>query len=496
MENDSVDLCRKRRWQGRLIETAWLLGLFVFLFIFFNSVHPLAIHDGDDWGYASFTRGALPIWKYWNPTRVLPEILSPLCVTLAGYVVMPFTGDFFTSITICAAFMVSLMITVYVFLVLRMLKRTCSLTVGKVTLICAVFLVFHFVIFRSQRSENVHLFYSWNFNTYFYYTIPNLLNASLVMLWETSGGREYLGDKDHVVRQGFVVLAGYLAIFSNLFSSYIIAVYAGVCLLEALPKLKWKRLYEWFRENAWALLVLTAWFVSAFYEINGVRSNYLGEESNGLSGLKQAAWNLVSRMKTLNTVFFRVCAVTVVLALLLLVHSRLRNEEDRHFARRFCRYLMCGVLSGFYLLLLCSGSMQGYIRRPDVIFGGGFFLIVAVILSMAYVVRRMPRSVLILPLLLVVLIFESDTRVNTFCEPNLDGYSATKCNAINQAIMNQILEAAEAGVSEAEIEVPEGPYWFISDAMARAMLNCGLIDHEIVGYDVEVEDFFERYGIR
>lgn len=493
MERHGVDLRGMRRWQEALMEIACAVGLFAFLFIFFNSVHPLAMHDGDDWGYASFTRGALPIWKYWNPTRVLPEILSPLCVTLAGYAVMPFTGDFFTSITACAAFMVSLMITVYVLLMLRMMKRTCGMSSGRAALLSAIFLVFHFVIFRSQRSDNVHLFYSWNVNTYFFYTIPNLLNAALVLLWEA--GAERLGDRNHIVRQGFVVLAGYLAIFSNLFSSYILAIYAGVRLLCALPDLRRDRFGEWLRGHAWSLLVLAAWLVSAIYELNGQRAEYLEGETSIISSFRRAASGVVSRIRTLNPVFFTVCAVTVALALVLLAHSRLRDEADRRFAGQLLRFLICGILSCAYLLMLCAVSAPDYMDRPDVLFGGIFFMLVLVILSMSYVLRRIPRAVLLLPLLLVVLVFEADTRVKTFCEPNIDGYSAQKCNAINQAIMDQIMMAAEAGLSEAEIEVPEGPYWFVPDAMARAMLNCGLIDHELVGYNVEVQDFFERYGI-
>ena len=187
--------------------------------------------------------------------------------------------------------------------------------------------------------------------------------------------------------------------------------------------------------------------------------------------------------------------MTIALALVLLAHSRLRDEADGRFAGQLLRFLICGILSCAYLLMLCAVSAPDYMDRPDVLFGGIFFMLVLVILSMSYVLRRTPRAVLLLPLLLVVLVFESDTRVKTFREPNIDGYSAQKCNAINQAIMDQILTAAEAGFSEAEIEVPAGPYWFVSDAMARAMLNCGLLDHEIVGYNVEIQDFFERYGI-
>lgn len=491
MERDGVDLRGMRRWQEALMEIACAVGLFAFLFIFFNSVHPLAMHDGDDWGYASFTRGALPIWRYWNPSKVLPEILMPLCVSVAGYLVMPFTGDFFAAITWVNAFVVSMMITVYACMLMRCLAHTAGRSLPEAALLSAIFVAFHFVAFRTQRSENVHLFYSWNVNTYYNYLIPVLLNASLVLFWEANAPRR----PQCGVRHGFLVLAGYLAIFSNLFCSYVLAVYAGVRLLASLRMCRKGAVKPFFQRNLWELMTIAAWGVAAVFELSGGRAQDLGTYGGIPAHIKRAAWRLLARAGTLNRAFLAVCVVSVLLALVLLAHSRLRDEADRRFAGQLLRFLICGILSCAYLLMLCAVSAPDYMDRPDVLFGGIFFMLVIVILSMSYVLRRIPRAVLLLPLLLVVLVFEADTRVKTFCEPNIDGYSAQKCNAINQAIMDQILMAAQAGLSEAEIEVPEGPYWFVPDAMARAMLNCGLIDHELVGYNVEVQDFFERYGI-
>ena len=85
---------RAQRRRDRLIAALLALGVFGFMLLFFACVHPLVLHDGDDWGYSSYSRGALPIWGYWNPSRVLPEILSPACASAAAYAVMKEDGRY------------------------------------------------------------------------------------------------------------------------------------------------------------------------------------------------------------------------------------------------------------------------------------------------------------------------------------------------------------------------------------------------------------------
>ena len=149
-----------------------------------------------------------------------------------------------------------------------------------------------------------------------------------------------------------------------------------------------------------------------------------------------------------------------------------------------------------FLLLLCAASAPEYMDRPDVLFGGIFFLLMLVMLSIAYVIRKVPQIVMIVPLLIVVLAFESDTLVKTYRESNLDNLPPDVCVSINEAIMGQIMDVAERGENTMNVEIPkEGPYWYIGHAVAEAMLNCGLIDHEMFTTDIPCDDFFERYGI-
>ena len=84
----------------KIAEAAFWIAAFVFLCVFFSVVHPLQVWDGDDWLYISWRRNAYPIWKAWNPSRILPETFMSMVAGVGVYAVYPFTKDYLQSITI------------------------------------------------------------------------------------------------------------------------------------------------------------------------------------------------------------------------------------------------------------------------------------------------------------------------------------------------------------------------------------------------------------
>lgn len=484
---------RAQRRRDRLIAALLALGVFGFMLLFFACVHPLVLHDGDDWGYSSYSRGALPIWGYWNPSRVLPEILSPACASAAAYLVMPLTGSFNTAYTLLLAAAVSACITVYALMLMRLMQREGGCTAAAAAMLSALFLVMHFLIFRTQKTGNDHLLYSWNVNTYFFYTIPNLLNAALALMWAGAGGRALRPGGG--MGQGFLLLAVYLAVFSNLFASQILAVYAFVTLALALAKTRgrgaWRRTLG---EHGWLLLVLALWLTAAVFDMNGGRSDSLTSGSL-MQRLLETLRGMLARARMLNAKFVGVCALSLAGALALFALRRERDERDGRFIALLVRFLLCAVCCGVCTAALCTASSPEYARRADVLFAPAFFLLAAVMTALAYIVSRAPHVGMVLPLLCLVLIFETDTRITTFREPNIDQLSPKQCVAINEAIMNQIAGADREGLTELAVEVPAGSFSFLSDGMMRTMLKCGLIDRYIQCTNVEIEDFCARYGI-
>lgn len=60
-----------------------MFAIFAFFMYFFTIAHPVYPFDIDDWGNMISMRWAHPIPYDWNPTKVLPEMLLPLCTEIA-----------------------------------------------------------------------------------------------------------------------------------------------------------------------------------------------------------------------------------------------------------------------------------------------------------------------------------------------------------------------------------------------------------------------------
>lgn len=200
---------RTKRWHAGL----FALAVFAFAFVFFAKVHPLVLYDGDDWATASYQRGALPKWHGWNPGRVFPEIFMPLCTSIGAHVLYPLTGDYVGAMSLVFAFTAAAFITAYVGLLRRFAGRRFALDAPASVLLAALFLALHFLCFRAQEYGNEHLFYAGNVCTFFYYTLPALLNADIVLLWEAGGCFERFADPRHPARDGLLLLAVYLGVF-------------------------------------------------------------------------------------------------------------------------------------------------------------------------------------------------------------------------------------------------------------------------------------------
>lgn len=59
-----------------------MFSIFAFFMYFFTIAHPVYPFDIDDWGNMISMRWAHPIPYDWNPTKVLPEMLLPLCTEI------------------------------------------------------------------------------------------------------------------------------------------------------------------------------------------------------------------------------------------------------------------------------------------------------------------------------------------------------------------------------------------------------------------------------
>lgn len=468
----------------KLYRAGWYMIVFGFMYVWFTQIKPLVAYDGDDWLYLSFVRRAVPIWKDWNPARVLPEVLMPLCGGIAAYVVMPITGDYIGSITIVSALVTSGFITVYVWCFDRLMQRLFCLNAVRQIIMSALFLLLHFMVFRGEPSHNNYLFHCWDLTCVYYYLIPALLNCSLVMYMMVNSDCREMMAAEAPGKASVCLLAAYFAIFSNLPSSVILGIYAGVRMLTDLMR-SWKKV-EWkvyLKDHAVHEVILFGWVLSAVMELTGVRAqDDMGYRLPFLQGLKETTYRLLLVLKNSNEAFIMFAVVVAVVALVVLLRSRKKHQE-RELLWMVGETMLCAVIMLAAVIILCAKVDITYVTRSEYLFGLYFYGLLILLVALTFVLSRQPKLWAVLPLLLCILASYINTDGMTFPDSNLQSCEPSVCKAIDEDIIDQIIAASQAGQKVVTIRVPvtdNAENWphagFVGDRIANTLYEHGLLN--------------------
>ena len=165
----------------KLLRLAFWVCVFTWCMVFFYRIKPLIPYDLDDWTYIAHRRLAVPVWRLWNPSKVLPELLLPFCSEVGVHLIMPFLKDYLHSLSFSYALFTGAFICVYLILMERMLREMFKLSRFQAYLLSVFYLVLHFWLLRTSEDRNNHMLFAKNLNCFFNYVIPNVLNASLVL---------------------------------------------------------------------------------------------------------------------------------------------------------------------------------------------------------------------------------------------------------------------------------------------------------------------------
>ena len=214
--------------KNKFIEIIFFIIIFLFFFIFFAKIHPIVLFDTDDWYNSIFSRSAIPIIGEWNPTKVLPEILMPFVVTYGNSFMSLFSNDFMSNMIYVNAFVVSIFITIYISMFYKLIKKRNSESLVTNILITIIFIIFHFLIFRSSKEDSFYMFHAFDMSCYYHYLIPVLLNCSLVMFYLN---HDTFIFKDSKIKTSFMILILYLSIFSNIYSNIVLTSFIGITLI-------------------------------------------------------------------------------------------------------------------------------------------------------------------------------------------------------------------------------------------------------------------------
>ena len=477
--------------RNRRINLIFCLAVFAAMSVFFIVLHPIPIMDEDDVIYTVLSRRAIPIPGAWNPSRMMPELLSSLCGNLAGLCAALHLGRFISCQIAVLGLMLAALITVYIFSLKRLLEKRFRLGQFSAVCLALLFLLLHFLVFRSADSRNLYMFHTYDQCCVFFYTMSALLCCSLV-LWFMAEDEEPQLTGKRPLRESMLVLVLYLAVFSNLFGSAVLAAYAFFCTLRGFVREK--------KANPIWLAVVLGWSLAAVLEATGGRAGG-GAGSFRLSKLSLAAAEL-STLFGKTALLFRLLVLAALLAALGLLAAE-KSRENRKAGLSFVGGILAWALpNALFLLLLSAAVNPKYAGRPEAMFTLLFTLMLLMVLCFAAVVRRWPRTALVLPIVLLFVYSMTNTRFLTFADSNpleLDGHLAA---AVENEIYEGIITAAEAGETEITIDVPlsgEETNWphdgNIGNPIAQFFLKYGLIDHEILVHTNPSEAFNRRFNI-
>ena len=479
----------------RLAAAAFCLLVFLCLLLFFTLLHPIPVMDGDDMVYIIKPRPAIPIPSSWNPARVLPETLMPLCGNLAGLLASLDLGSFIDCQVFVLAAMLSAFITLYVWALRRLLLRRFALPRPAADGLAVLFLLLHFLVFRSEKAGNLHLFHTYDACCVFFYTIPALLSCTLVLLLMAEEMPEGLFTAAQPVRGALWLTGLYFAIFSNLFSSAVLAIYASLRFLGAAG-----------RRNRRQLLFFAApvllWLAALALEAFGGRAGSLsGNSRHVLDNLRPARDAFLSLLQRTSPLF-RLMAAALPLGLLLILLLRRRAETGPFFALAGT-VLLCLIPALLFHLLLAAAATHYYAGRPEAAFPLLCLVFLLLILCAAQLLRQASRLALLLPLVLIVVLSMTNTEGRTFADSNPMDLNGILLQEIENDIGEQILAAARGGRDEVSVEVlrsaddwanwPHNPA--IGNAFSSIFLKFGLIGRPVSVTVVPSDAYNARFGV-
>ena len=439
-------------------ETLFFAICFIMLFLFFAYVHPLIPYDGDDWANLSMMRVAYPRWGIWNPIKILPETAMPLIGYISAYLFNPIVNDYITSITLCASIFFSALITLYLYFFYRFLKSIYELPNNVGIFITLLFLLINFLIFKSDKFNNMYMFYSVNLTCYFHYVLPALLNSILVLYLLKF--KNLLKEKG-ILKNSLIIIGIYLSIFSNVFHSIMLITYIFIELLfgfindKNIRSIKINELKIYIKENADWVLIITIWLLSLFFEANGGRATQIGHSIFELPKW-QTLMALGTLLKQASKGFIAILIVGVLIALVIYIKTKNKTADDDIYETMTLKSLLCLLITVVYVVLISAKASPGYIAVTHVAFSFLFYLFILLFNAIAYIFKKYPKAVIVLPLVCFIIAIQTLNTDKHFRESNMRNIAPYKCVLIDNYLIEQVVEADKNGKKEMVLIVPKG----------------------------------------
>lgn len=478
--------------------------IFVALLVFFSVLYPFPVIDGDDINYITNMRPAFPVPGMWNPTRVMPELLMPICGNFAGVMAAIGFGSFIECQVFVVAAVLGLFICFYVYTFQLLLKKRFLMSEFSSLCFAAIFLLLHFLIFRVEDTNNQYMFRAADTCCIFNYTIPAILNCSIIMLLMSEQDEKALFTMRTPFKSSMLVLAVYMAVLSHLYPSTILAIFCGLSILFRFLKSNKKNLFGFIKANSVHFSILTLWVFVSLWEAFGNRAEtFYRTDNGGFGNLLLSTQTLISTLSNMSIMYkLLILAVTIATVFTFLFCSS--KAERKPFALNLILLLCIGITSAISIIVLSTITQPNYNTRPEVIFPLVFIEFLLLMICAEFVLRHFKFAELLLPLAVLIVFSCIGTEARTFRGSNLLNIDSNVAFKMQNNICNQIVAADEAGLDEVTIYVSLSThdYWAnwphnldTGDTLSKFFYKFGIIDNKIDVTMIPSDSFNEQYGI-
>jgi len=386
--------------------------VFALLLVFFIIAFPIVPFTTDDWAdIGLLTHYPLPGFNQLVPARVFPDVLITFAGLFTGYIVNPFFKDFIASASFTIALNIALFVTVFY---ISLYKLFFALSKDKLLSVFSglLTLCLYFSFFKTQSEGSLYMLRADDHTTCFAYTLPSIYNSILVCILMYYSAKGIHISFNTLGRKTFISLttALYFAIFSVLYSGIILAAYCFfVLIINIIQKIK-------LRNEFFTLLIIIGFFVYMYFEYTGDRAQDYNVSKSFFSleyinRCQNSIYFLKSLIRQINIEILFVSITVNSFALILLL---LNIKKDR--SKPIIKTGLISLLSSISLIpamIFITAKISPYhASRLMFMYCIFFYYILFTILSLIYIMIRIRKLIIFLPLVLLCLFMKmADSRV-------------------------------------------------------------------------------------
>ena len=467
------------------IYVIYAMVIFFIMYVFFTTVKPIMVCDPDDWTYIGTIRKAFPIWKAWNPAKVMPETLEGFLGYFSAYVIYPLCGDYIRSFTYVFAFFVALMIALFIVSIALLLDKCLSIGRGIAVLSSFITFLLHFLVLKGT----MFLFTASNLNCFMNYLVPLLFSIMLFMGFMIKGstyGEDGFLYKNKcrtiidILRTGSILLLIYLSVFSNMVCNVALIVPMALSFLyrtiKDLKRIGYRKMLskEYLMQDLFYIVTFVLEAICLIFEYNGGRAGSF--HTDIYTALSETKEDLIYIVQHLNRVLILIMLFVFLSASIMCI----KDKNHKCLKIKILLVLSC-ALTDIYMALLYTKIGEHKLQRCENIFVMMIFAMLAFSVAFGYLIDCWKKILMIMPIALYIL---GSLVLSRDYKASISYYAGDRalCYAVDTNIVSQYVQAEREGKIEFDLHVPRsglGSYSFTADRISSTLYRHGITNKRL-----------------